>query len=464
MNAYPGRPDDLRGRIDLGRRITDVIVERMVPAPSSVAAVLGEDSLRAYYLMHALMHYLEFKGADVVVAPARRDHKAVQRHSYDSAFRPISRYEDDILPSGYLLTPREINGVLVHDLPEEVGLNPLKALIVDDIVRRLVGEQAGQDAALLTNWNTLLLHSLEDSIGLANMNDEGKILESLIQGKSKIKFSKGDIPKMYMEIARAFIAFNRYIEGNTNYIPLNERNQLLHIIAELSSDIIRDVSKKTVLSKRDIERDVNGQYEDAIGIMQRRDYADVDARLVLPGDPEFLLALKKTFYSTMMAGIAGKVKADADFAFKAGATTNDEYLAPMMEKLAETTDTVANLDISSLQHTISIFRKARIVVRSGVNLAESLRQTGVDYERLRRAVHYLHSNLGLRIQQRLEELRRLAPNETALDQDVDKFTIMAEKMGELEQRIRVIEANGLSVRGRDNVIDTLGVSGDNVGD
>jgi hypothetical protein len=52
-------PEDHKTIREIGRRVSDTILNRRVPQPSDISKVLGEDAVRAYYLTHALMHSLE---------------------------------------------------------------------------------------------------------------------------------------------------------------------------------------------------------------------------------------------------------------------------------------------------------------------------------------------------------------------------------------------------------------------
>ena len=127
-------------------------------------------------------------------------------------------------------------------------------------------------------------------------------------------------------------------------------------------------------------------------------------------------------------------------------TDGNSYVSPMMESLAESTDTVANMDISTISNATSIFRKARIRIASGIELVEYLRQRGYNYQRLQRGADYLFRNLDDVVGQHLEYFERRVEGETTLEPDFNAFTIMKEKMGELEQRVRAIEEPG-RVRG-----------------
>ena len=150
-----------RGIKVLGDAVSGIILAREVPKPEDIATVLGDGSVDSYYFMHALMHSIEYGRRRGVVDYARRDQRAVQIHSFDSALRPFYRFKDKKLPSGYVLTPREIKGVLVHDLGEEFGQSLLGALVVNKVIGHLLREETGKDADLLTNKNALFFYSLQ---------------------------------------------------------------------------------------------------------------------------------------------------------------------------------------------------------------------------------------------------------------------------------------------------------------
>ena len=132
---------DYKGAHDLSSLVADTILDRKVPSPDQISGVFGKDVVNSYFFMHVLTHSREYGNRSRISNYGRRDQKAMPRHPYDAARKPYFRLRDRRLPSGYDLTLREIKSVLVHDLGEEFGKSPLAALVVNDIISQLLGEE-----------------------------------------------------------------------------------------------------------------------------------------------------------------------------------------------------------------------------------------------------------------------------------------------------------------------------------
>ena len=176
------------------------------------------------------------------------------------------------------------------------------------------------------------------------------------------------------------------------------------------------------------------QHKHIMEIIESGRYINVDESLVLPGAPKFLLTLKKTLYRGFISSIAQRVKEEVQAGSKNGKQVMDGYLAPMMEKLAESTDTAANMD-SSLRNATSILRKGRILIASGIETIEDLIVQGKDYQRLQMAVIYLYRNLADSIDKNYRFLAEKFDQDTNWEFDFKAFGVMKEKMDDLERRI-----------------------------
>ena len=451
-------PANYREIRDLGDKVHDTILARRVPQPDQVARVLGEETVKAYCLMHALMYAIEHKRGKGVPNYKRRDKKAIQRHSYDAAFKSFFRFEDRELPSKYLLTPRENIGVLVHDLGEEFGQNLVGALVVNDIVGYLLGKDAGRDADLLTNKNALLLGPLEEEVAKLEPSqiNHNNIYAAFRRLHSEVRVEPRDVVWQYRRVLHALRSFKTYVENRADYMPDLQKKALIGYLDELIGGVNIRI-KDGALKPDDIAELVAQQYGHVMAIMEAGKYVKVDTSLLVPEDIEFLLTLRKTLYADFVKGISEAVKSSASQSKKSteGGTTTDSYVAPMMEKLADSTDTVANMD-SKLENATSIFRKARIVIASGIDLVGHLKQSELDYRRLQRSVDYLFRNLAYRVNPHLEYLQTLSRTENTWDRDLEVFSRMKEKTDELGQRINAL---GEPKRFRDRIRDLGGLLG-----
>ncbi|MBI3035931.1 hypothetical protein HYY71_06435 [Candidatus Woesearchaeota archaeon] len=426
----------------VGIGVSNTILSRKIPQPSQINLVLGNGNVPAYFLMHALMWAIEHKRGRSIPDYKRRDKKPIQRHPFDASFRPLYRFNDtreSKIPSKYTLTPREIKAVLVHDLGEEFGQSLLGALVVNDVIGYLLGTETGKDVDLLTNKNALLLDTLEDEL---NRLEPSQIRHKATHGiavrlGSRVTIRDGSVRHEYLRIQQALSRFRAYVEAYTDYVPPSEKKALIDII----DGLIVGARAKTQdrMSAKQVAERIQSQYGHIISLLESHAYVEVDTSLILPGDNEFLLTLKKTFYHDFVRRIAESVRKLAPR--NGDATSNGDFLAPYVETLAETTDTVTNMDLEP-PHAISIFRKAREKIKLGVDLVLELKLDDVPYEKLARAVDYLNINLVDVVKGRTEDLDRRARKETSLQPDLEIFRIMQQKMGDLEARMAQIKAPG----------------------
>lgn len=431
-------PDDHNRIKALGKGVIDASIERKAPPPEDIAQVFGEGAIMPSYFMLALLRNLEHGRARSVLDYKRRDGIAIERHSFDAAFKPYYRLRGEDLPSNYILTPREINGALVHDLGEEFGQDLLGAIVVNDVIRYVLGDEAGKDADVLTNKNALLLDPLEDRIKKDNPEHIYKIIR---KSKSLVNVRDGEIEYHHRRILNALNQFRHYVQTNADYLNGPQKNDLLGTIDDIVERASTRVSQKSLRAD-----EVNGrilqQYENVMGIMEKGEYLMADKKLLLPWDPEFLLSLNKTLYKDFIDTIVKKVKEELVLESVNGGPKDDSYLGAFMEKLSESTDTVANLDLQPLHHAISIFRKARVSIPTGISLVDYLRQEGADYARLQKAVDFLYRNLEASVNQWAEVTQESSKRDTTWRIYAEKFAIMKSKTEELEERVR--EMNGPS--------------------
>lgn len=429
----PNHYDEIKA---LGKEVLKTIEDRKSPKPEDISKVLGEDAVMPYYFMHALLRNLEHGRARSVLDYKRRNGIAIQTHSFDAAFKPYYRLGHKYLPSNYVLTPREITGDIVHDLGEEFGQDLLGAIVVNDVIRYVLGDEAGKDADVLTNKNALLLDSLEDRI----KKDEPERIHKIIKkSKSLINVRDGEIEYHHRRVLNAVKQFRNYVQTEADYLEEPQKNYLLGIIDDIVERALTRVSQKSLRAD-----EVNGiilqQYENVMGIMEKGEYLSADKKLLLPGDPKFLWSLKKTLYRDFIGSIAEKVKEELVLASVNDRSKDDRYLGAFIEKLSESIDTVANMEPNPLRHAISIFRKARISIPTGIDLVDYLGQESADYARLQMAVDCLYRNLEDSVNQWAEVTPKSSKRDSKWETYAEKFAIMKSKTEELGEKVR--EMNG----------------------
>jgi len=432
-------PENYEGLCRLTESISNGILKRRVPEPGHIAKVLGEDAVKTYYFMDALLHAIEYGRSRWVLDSARRDHKAIQRHSFDAATKPDYRFNDDRLPSGYFTTMRDKKGILVHDLGEEFGKTPLRALVVNDVIRYLFGEVTGTDANLLTSHTILLIDSLQERIKreLPTIDHEN-VYHLLVAERNNVQARQRSIFYHYTTVLKAVQDFRAFIRQEVSYMPQAEKESLVGIVTELAEGVEQQIRKKNILSSEDATKTLTENVDGIIGIMEKQAYLPVDISLVLPGDPEFLLTLKKTLYFASIKKISDSVY-QAALAASQGEIVEGggDYLSPMMQKITESIDTIAGMENRPIDSATSIFRKARIKLRSAVDLVNQVHQIEMPYQRLQRATDYLYRNLVASIEANLEYLRKAADErDTSWETERDAFTIMSSKIKDLEARMK----------------------------
>ena len=272
-------------------------------------------------------------------------------------------------------------GVLLHDLGEEFGRSILGARVVNDIIKYLFGENAGKHVCLLTNNNALLVDPYgRELLELEKMNHDS-VYDFMGKKRDNVQVEDKLVLGEYQRVHEALAKFKEYTKNKADYIPDSEKKILMRVVDGLLNDVDAQIRSGSTLSANDIKGFIDGRYNHIISIMEKGDYIDVDKRLILPGDDEFLITLKRTFYR--------------DFIYTL--LVGDPSLSVGLEKIAESTDTVANMAYEPLTNALSIQRKARILVASGVWLIDERKRHNLDSERLQRGIDYLFRNLKIRV-------------------------------------------------------------------
>lgn len=430
---------------ELMGRVSNTIVARRIPNPSDIYNVLGERALFQYYFMHALFHRLEHGKGIALVNPVRTDEKALQRHPFDAAVRPSFR-ADDATPSNFSVTPRETNGILLHDLGEDFGRSVLGAFVVNDMIRYLFGRAAGKDTSTLTNYYALAMRPAYDRIREEGRIDQRSIMEILAAEKRKIHYIEGDITREARRVVRALQNFMDFTMpqpiDKCPYMPQEKREELTEIMAELSSRSLSYLNERGI-SAASASQFAHGRYRDLMQLVREGRYVHADVDMLLPDENPSLVTLEKTLYWHFMRDIYTAARKEAAAFARKRTAAGDGYLSPFIEKIAEAVDNAANMEYTPPSKATSIHRKTRIVIATGADLAEYLGQRGTDYTRLQNADYYLFRILRESIWSNIESLRRKAGRlDTSWRADLERFERMLEKTNDLEARLRETEQNG----------------------
>jgi hypothetical protein len=429
---------DYRKICELGNVISETILARRVPQPDHLAQVLGEEAVNAYLLMHALTHAIEYGKTRGVLESARRDGRAIQIHSFDAAFKPYYRLVDPVLPSGHYLRLRERIGLPNHDLGEESGKILLGALVVNDSIGYLIGEDYGKDADTSTNKNGLLMRAHESEIKrLPDIDDYSvhKLLERKMLG---VRVSDERVQRQYKKVLDALKGFRKYVSGEVDYMPYTQKDEILGRVSEMASKLSEKISRGEILSSDEARDVIRSHYGEVMEIIEDIEPGSIDQRLLLPENPEFLVALKQSIYRSFIRNKAGGVVSDLYSAIKASYNNypvDDSYLAHAMIRLADSTQTAANMD-ANVVNAASIFGKTRIVSEEfGIRLHEYLRLSGIADQRLQRGVDYLLRNLSARVNDVLGSLRSSVTQDNNWLRDLRIFATIVEEAISLEKRV-----------------------------
>ncbi|MBI2650954.1 hypothetical protein HYX01_00600 [Candidatus Woesearchaeota archaeon] len=424
---------------------TEVIQKRKVPEPSQISAVFGTDALATYYLMHALLHSQEYNQRGVVVGYARRDRKAVQRHSFDSAARPLYRLYDRSLPSRYLLTAREMQGVLVHDLGEEFGKGIFGALVINDIIRHLFGSEIGRDAEILTSNNMLIWDSVERKLKESNaqsLEDAIHIIERRARSYTSLKDEPLNrvLSKHYKRVLDALSQFSDYVStleylGKESDGEHSEQQKkiLVRIIEEMHESISKKIKEGRTIRLENAKASTIKYHNNALRVIKEltaEQISSIDDRFIMPEDSKLLIGIKNALYRDYIFAIASE-SIGLMCSYREQGIKDDIYLSPFMEKLADCTDTARNMDPTPLQNAVSIFNKAEILIVAGIKLAEYLKGESVDNKRLLTGVNYMFKNLQFKVYSHLESATKNL--DTASEQDLRVFEAMKDKTARLRE-------------------------------
>ena len=118
----------------------------------------------------------------------------------------------------------------------------------------------------------------------------------------------------------------------------------------------------------------------------------------------------------------------------------------MMVKLADLAETASNFEGQSIDHVISIFRKARRGIWAAHDLAPKIKPAELpgdgEYLRLQNAQNYLFYTLNLPLKPNFDFYKRRAVQQTALETERDAFSEMLKKMRELRVALKATEDKG----------------------
>jgi hypothetical protein len=434
MVSYKSIPN-YKERCDIGDRITSTLYAERVPEPHYISRVFGDYALDAYFLMHALMRLVD-----------RRDKKFAPIHSYDSAFKSFYRYSDPKLPSGFLLSPREVVGVLVHDLGEDFGGNILGALIVNDVILSLVGKDAGRDAGYLTDNNELLSKSIKKRVEKMEKFNHAKIDPSAIYNMFYSRYKKysgttaPDIKKEYKRVNDALKSFEKHVREEVDYMGKGSKDDLLARVNSMVDKVSVMEKNDQILEPRFVSDYISTSFDKVMDVLRSRRYIEADPQLVPPRYSRVLVSLDKTLYADYINTIIEDVKRESILARQKGQLDNDDYLAIIMEKLADGTDNSIKMEIDPLINATNVFRNARALTVGGTELVKYLKEQNIGCERLKKGVDYLFRCLDVAVNGHLAELKRRPKylSEGHWNADLVAFDHMAKKMDDLEHNINSI--------------------------
>lgn len=435
-DKFSGLEDYVRLR-DLSYDLSMKIIGREIAYPSEIKQISlkeGDEVSRIYYFMDALMHHIEYDKWGRIADYTMKDEKPIQRHFFDSAFRSYFRYTDPELPSNYLSTLREQKGILVHDLAENFGKNIIGALVVNHVIKNLFGNEIGNDASLLTDMNAFVLKSINRKVRSLKEINPDNVYKILYKKRDDIIVGQGTIDKQYVKVLNALKKFEKYAVEKADYMPESEKNSLLNIINNLYEDINENISSKTLLSPDVVSKNMKMYYNNVMNLIKKGEYLEVDERLILPDESEFLIMLKRTLYRDYIKKIHNQVLKDAISYSKNGDSPDDSYLRLAMEKIPELTDTVINMPYQPNSKSLNIQRKGRIDIIENIELINNLKNLGKDYSRLFNGVDYLYENL-------IKSVNRLIgaftdEDDSSNNLNLNRLLVVKEKVMGLEEQVK----------------------------
>lgn len=425
------------GIMGVGDKISKTIVDRKIPSPNDIEKVIGQQGVEPYFFMHALLHAIEY-GRMRVIDYTRRDRKAIQRHSFDSAIKPQFRYGDRELSSGYKLNPREQIDALLHDLGEEFGGDFVGAIVVNHIISHLFGDDVGRDVSLLTNYSALLIDPHHTEIlETIDRIEPRRVREFLAEKHKQVQVTESDIYSHSNRVLEALRKFRGYT-ASAMYLTTQERGIISGMMDDLARRVEFHISKRNLPSAIEAGKEVLGEYEGVIAVIDNKgSYIDIDERLLMPEDREakFLVQLKRTLYrDRFIRNITGKALNDALLARANSSNSGDDgYLAPVMAKFSETTDTVANMIYDPMPNIVNVQRKARILGEEGANLVVAFRQDNAgDYQRPLEADEYMVGTLKGSIRDIKKHIQAANKRESTLREDLERAQVIEGKICDLE--------------------------------
>ena len=244
--------------------------------------------------------------------------------------------------------------------------------------------------------------------------------------------------------------FRNYVLRRASYLGDASQARISGIVEDLETRLKTRI-EEGILDTERVRESVDRQFQNVISITQGNGLLEIDDALKGNDENRYLLALKKTLYADFINTIVNAVLEEYT-RFLVDPQSHPDYTAPMMVKLADLTETASNLEGQSIDHVISIFRKARRGIWAAHDLAPQIKPIELpgdgEYLRLQNARNFLFYTLDLGLRPNFVFYKGRAAQETSLETERDTFMEMLRKMDELKATLKTTEDTGLLSRFR----------------
>ncbi len=373
-------------------------------------------------------------------------------HYNDAATTQNARFPK----SGYVLRPTEMGQEFHHDVPEDVSKEmakkyakaqhhrhrPTAAYVLIDIIdgslQGLLDADARRTLVLRTNFGKMIFDPVvslyktlaEQQPGKKLIATPGELSGRLNEAYANFSIPPDSVRKFYREIIGKWGYVSTLVES-ASYLPSEERAYIVETLRQFSEGVKIKLKTGDAIQAADIGHLVKRELERVHSLIGSNNLEEVDPNLILPKQVELVEKVKKTIYKQYIRDMMEAVIKDAAEHVKITYTpdreANDSYLYPGLGKFSDARDTVTRMG-PNMDNVISQFRKQRIILEEGAEVAKKLREMNLPYNRWWGGMNFLYTGLNDELDRLERHYKKGLGRQTVLENPHDMILHMQKLM------------------------------------
>lgn len=335
--------------------------------------------------------------------------------------------------SGYILRPNEIGQELHHDVPEDVSKNMAEryarakrtssykhmstaAYVLIDVIDVLLREHLNADVRrtleLRTNFGKMILDPAENFYEKLTEQNPGQKLvvtpdelsDRLNRFYAGFSVSSGVVKRFYTDIIKRweYVIARVNSDAHASYLPQEEREYYSDRLRGFAQITRERVKAGDTIQSGDIEKLVKEGHEKLQALIACKDFEEINPNLIMLKQVELIERVKKTVYKQYVKKMMEAAVKDAAERLRRNGKNrepDDSYLYPALGKFSDARDTATRMG-PNMDNVMSQFRKHRIILEEGAEIARRLREMNLPYGRLWGGMNFLYDGI-------VGELKRL---------------------------------------------------------